>query len=128
MQTFLPSPDFQESARMLDYRRLGKQRVEAYQLLRGGWPNHPAARMWSLWKGALYWYAECICVEWIRRGYRDTVLAKIQIFKSKVVYPVWLGNELFHSRHRAALLFKDYQWYSQFGWKEAPVINYYWPM
>ena len=34
MQTFLPFPDFHESAACLDMRRLGKQRVEAMQILR----------------------------------------------------------------------------------------------
>ena len=35
MQTFLPYPDFIASARVLDSKRLGKQRVEALQVLRG---------------------------------------------------------------------------------------------
>src|SRR4030042_2517495 len=34
MQTFLPYPDFKKSLQALDYRRLGKQRVEAYQIIR----------------------------------------------------------------------------------------------
>jgi Pyrimidine dimer DNA glycosylase len=34
MQTFLPYPDFVACARVLDSRRLGKQRVEALQILR----------------------------------------------------------------------------------------------
>jgi hypothetical protein len=34
MQTFLPYPDFKKSLQTLDYRRLGKQRVEAYQIIR----------------------------------------------------------------------------------------------
>ena len=33
MQTFLPHRDFEQSAKCLDMKRLGKQRVEAYQLL-----------------------------------------------------------------------------------------------
>ena len=33
MQTFLPFPDFQQSAAVLDRVRLGKQRVEALQIL-----------------------------------------------------------------------------------------------
>ena len=33
MQTFLPHKIFHISAEMLDYRRLGKQRVEAKQIL-----------------------------------------------------------------------------------------------
>jgi hypothetical protein len=53
MQTFLPYSSFEESARILDYRRLGKQRVEAWQILRSldgitkGWSNHPAVRRYS---------------------------------------------------------------------------------
>jgi hypothetical protein len=34
MQTFLPYPNFKKSLQILDYRRLGKQRVEAYQIIR----------------------------------------------------------------------------------------------
>lgn len=34
MQTFLPLPDFQESARVLDRVRLGRQRVEGLQILK----------------------------------------------------------------------------------------------
>lgn len=33
MQTFLPYPDFQESAAVLDQVRLGKQRVETFQIM-----------------------------------------------------------------------------------------------
>ena len=34
MQTFLPYADFAESARALDQKRLGKQRVEVIQIVR----------------------------------------------------------------------------------------------
>ena len=55
MQTFLPTSDFRESARLLDYKRLGKQRVEGMQLLNAmqpdydkkGWLKHPAKIMWE---------------------------------------------------------------------------------
>ena len=33
MQTFLPYKSFKQSLQSLDYRRLGKQRVEAFQIL-----------------------------------------------------------------------------------------------
>lgn len=52
MQTFLPVANFCESAKYLDKARLGKQRVEAMQILSTlsgasrGWINHPAVRMW----------------------------------------------------------------------------------
>ena len=49
MQTFLPYANFEDSAKVLDWRRLGKQRVEADQILniisgkteKLGWRNHP---------------------------------------------------------------------------------------
>jgi hypothetical protein len=62
VQTFLPLPDFAESAAVLDRQRLGKQRVEVLQLLgaltgqRPGWVNHPAARMWRGHERALARY------------------------------------------------------------------------
>lgn len=62
MQTFLPYPDFTESAAVLDRDRLGKQRVEALEVLRGptvpgcGWRNHPAARMRIGYEEALVRY------------------------------------------------------------------------
>ena len=33
MQTFLPYPDIQKSLESLDNKRLGKQRVESYQII-----------------------------------------------------------------------------------------------
>jgi Pyrimidine dimer DNA glycosylase len=52
VQTFLPYPNFAASAAVLDDRRLGKQRVEALQVLRAvareayGWKRHPVVRTW----------------------------------------------------------------------------------
>ena len=51
MQTFLPVTDFEESARLLDSPRLGKQRVETLQVLLAlelpeyGWHSHPVVTM-----------------------------------------------------------------------------------
>lgn len=138
MNTFLPQADFWYSAACLDRLRLGKQRVEILQILNAlsgkskGWINHPAVRMWKGYEGYLAYYGEAICNQWIKRGYKDTLYPKmiqyIEYFKDTYVCPPWLGDERFHSSHRAALLKKNYQWYSQFGWKEEPEINYYWPV
>jgi len=79
MQTFLPYPDFTKSAQCLDSKRLGKQRVEAwqiYEILRGKksrWMNHPAVRMWRGFERALLWYGLTICREWRNRGYNDSM-------------------------------------------------------
>ena len=56
MQTFLPYPSMGQSVRCLDYRRLGKQRVEALQILNAldgkskGWTNLHASHRSNLLK------------------------------------------------------------------------------
>jgi hypothetical protein len=74
----LPYADFAATARALDPRRLGKQRVEALQVLRVltitgyGWRHHPAARMWTGYEEALTRYGLEICRQWSSLGRRDT--------------------------------------------------------
>ena len=135
MQTFLPFPDFAACAKVLDYKRLGKQRVECLQLLQAltgqtqGWVNHPAARMWRGYTDSLALYGITVCQEWRAKGYKDTCLEKIMQFRTGMcLTPAWLGNLEFHASHRAALLAKDYTFYSQYGWKETPKIEYVWPV
>jgi len=59
---------------------------------------------------------------------RKNILEIFQIYYddtiNREVYPPWFGNEDFHRSHRAALLAKDPEWYSRFGWKEKPNIEY----
>ncbi len=130
MQTFLPYPEFDRSAAVLDRQRLGKQRVEAYQILRAitvetGWSRHPIVRMWTGYEDALKLYSNAIVEEWIRRGYRNS-MEVYSIILPSIEYPWWLGIEEFHASHRAALLAKDYPHYSQYGWSETPGIKYVW--
>ena len=139
IQTFLPLPDFAASARVLDWRRLGKQRSETMQILRTirgeseGWRNHPAVRMWIGYAPALINYDIDMCEEWRRRGYHDTALDYFLEHLADCpdwddnMSPPWLGRADFHASHRAALLAKDPAWYGQFGWSEAPAIDYIWP-
>lgn len=129
MQTFLPYADFKQSAETLDYRRLGKQRVECFQLLKalnngGGWSNHPAAKMWQGYEPALKAYmAECI-KEWIQRGYKNTMDIPVV---EQYELPPWFGNETFHASHRSNLLRKDSNYYGKFGWTEPSNLPYIWP-
>ena len=112
MQTFLPYPDFEESAKCLDNLRLNKQIIEASQILNvlngksSGWKNHPAIKMWSTYEGALYHYMQTCNIERMNRGRGSHASArKIDIIEFKS-YPNWLGNEKFHASHRSALLLK----------------------
>lgn len=107
MQTFLPYSSFERSAEVLDYRRLGKQRIEAYQILcalsdsKYGWQNHPAVRMWRGYEAALIAYYSAVCREWISRGYRNTM--PVLVPQTDYEIPIWLGDEQFHYSHRSNL-------------------------
>jgi len=129
MQTFLPYPSFRVSAKLLDYKRLGKQRVEARQILNalqkgGGWSHHPAVTMWRGYEEALTEYGNIMIEEWIRRGYQNNMEI---IPVENPVMPHWLFGENFHAAHRSALLRKDREWYSQWGWLERDDLPYVWP-
>lgn len=132
MQTFLPLPDIAASVACLDNRRLGKQRVEAMQILNtcrdfsNGWANHPAVRMWRGHEQALVVYHnECI-YEWVRRGFKNTML--LQPHAPTVELPPWFDDPAFHASHRSNLLRKDFKHYSQFGWTEPTTLEYVWPV
>lgn len=131
MQTFLPYPEFDKSVKCLDYRRLGKQRVEAMQILNAlrnpnyGWQNHPAVKMWRGYDEALKLYMNICIQEWIERGYNNTMKIEV-VDQNNCKKPSWIGKEEFHASHRSNLLRKDPTWYGQFGWKEPNDLEYVW--
>ena len=132
MQTFLPYQSFRKSLKVLDWRRLGKQRVEAHQILNvllgrtetKGWVNHPITRMWKGYEPALQLYFNMCVEEWINRGYNNNML--LEDITEPIVFPHWLGNDLLHSSHRANLLRKDKEYYSKFMWNEDSSNPYCW--
>ena len=146
MQTFLPCPDYADSARCLDNKRLGKQRLECKQILlalgvavgphkpgKKGWKNHPAVRMWRGYEGSLVVYGACICFEWRRRGFLDNLGAEFvglycAMADGPTVKPPWIGLEAIHASHRSNLLRKDAEFYGKFGWAEPDNLPYVWPV
>ena len=144
MQTFLPLPDYQASAEALDNKRLGKQRVEAMQILKAllseyegtkyGWKNHPATRMWKGHALSLTNYATIVCVEWKSRGFQDTCSKKIEDLRIKLMKyennflpPKWVGDKDVHESHQSNLLRKLPAHYSKFGWQVGDSLGYVWP-
>jgi hypothetical protein len=141
VQTFLPYPSFAASAAALDTPRLGKQRVEALQLLRAqtvpgyGWRHHPAAKMWHGHLPALVAYGLAITDEWIRQGRADTVRAQLVAFapevdgvpQEQIPMPPWLGDEAFHASHRSNLLRKDAAFYGPRFTDVPDDLPYIWP-
>ena len=148
MQTFLPLPSFRESARCLDNKRLGKQRLECKQILlclgvpigkhkpgKRGWRHHPAVLMWAGHEVALLVYGIVVCREWRSRGFQDQLQAefvkaynRLRPTISANRYPEWFGDEDFHASHRSNLLRKDFWHYSRLGWRDPTDLPYIWPV
>ena len=140
MQTFITEHKIKNVAKILDYRRLGKQRVEAKQILQAirykksgniymvdkngrerlrGWLNHPCTEMWHNYESYLAYYGYVMCREWINRGYNDSLKSffRENIGASRlkdIEEPYWLRDESLHISHQSNLLNKDRGYYSCF--------------
>lgn len=136
MQTFLPDHSYIISAKILDRQRLGKQRVEAYQILRAlrgeskGWVNHPATRMWRGYERSLIFYTTTMCDEWIARGYKDSIRDKVRamLVDHPDYEPVpWLTFDLIRS-HQSNLVRKNPDHYRRFFPAVPDNLAYIWPV
>jgi hypothetical protein len=145
VQTFLPYRDFARSASVLDPARLGKQRVEALQVLRAleltdyGWRHHPAVTMWRGRTPALVLYGLACVDAWTGTGRADTTREQIAEFSPEVVgatqsdlaaaglLPSWVGNGALHLSHRAALVRKDPGFYRPVFGDVPADLPYVWP-
>lgn len=128
MQNFQTSTDFCSTAKSLDYRRLGKQRLETadclairlgqpswmsdkqYALILKRYGNHPAQKMWAGYEYSLIEYGIEICREWCNRGYNGNYESKIAEYYLmlkdwNIIKPHWLTDG-FCSIHRSILLGK----------------------
>ena len=149
MQTFLPYADFERSARVLDAKRLGKQRVETIQIVRAltvpgyGWGNHPAVLMWKGFEEALGRYGFVCCDVWTELGFGDTCAVTIatDLRRSGVTQvrtqdeltaagalPPWLGDEAVHLSHQSALVRKDPALYRPLFPQVPDDLPYHWPV
>lgn len=133
MQTFLPELDFFTCALILDNKRLGKQRLEAMQILnamynpKNHWYNHVAVRMWRGWEDCLKYYANWVIREWKKRGFENNM--KFYQIPDLLQVPDWLMDERLHKSHKCNLMRKHPDYYRQFGWTDIDVeAPYWWPV
>ena len=150
MQTFLPYADFERSARALDLKRLGKQRVEVIQIVRAltvpgyAWKTHPAVLMWQGYEEALGRYGLVMCDVWVESGFGDTCAGTIEAdlatfgiapirteeaLRAADAMPPWVvdGDPVLES-HRSALVRKDPETYGSLFPDAPPDVPYVWPV
>jgi Pyrimidine dimer DNA glycosylase len=134
---------------VLDPRRLGKQRVEALQVLRGltrpgyGWRHHPAVLMWRGHEEALGSYGVATCRAWRALGFADTCEAKLLDELARLglgapraqpelaragALPPWLGDPALHRSHQSSLLRKDPAFYRRHFPDVPDDLPYVWPV
>jgi hypothetical protein len=144
MQTFLTHNDPSTVAKMLDNRRLGKQRLEAIQIARNllgltetkkkGWSNHPAVKMWRNHEPYLVKiYLRAILDEWNKRGFKNEKCEEHykelyrHVASRSPVQPRWFSEPLFES-HRSRLIQKDPEFYRPLFPGTPEDLEYVWPI
>lgn len=151
MQTFLPSSNMMWSAMQLDNKRLNKQILEAYQILKvlstdgQAWRNHPAVLMWKGHEYSLRSYAWTMASEARKRGIKvDKNLENLTELEKQYGHtwgtsmPEWFGGDEINriiATHRARLYIKDPIYYADWAkyvdneWNQpcCEKCNYYWP-
>lgn len=140
----------------LDKTRLGNQIWrEGITLIRGGWKNHPASKMWRGHEYHLGLYLLSgvdVLEERTDKKYpelRKKIKDEMKKFKNTGA-PNWIGDEKFHASHRSNLLRKADEalekakqtksekisqkyvainkWYYNFKWREKSNMPYIWPI
>lgn len=133
MQTFLPYKDFSMSAEALDSKRLNKQILEGYQILKvlsnkdphAGWRNHPAVKMWRGFEHLLLDYVMTMVKEADKRGIKtdknvSNIMDLINTYGIDWGFdiPEWYENDVTMKRltttHKANLYKKDPVYYYNF--------------
>lgn len=148
----MPYPDFDRSVRVLDTKRLGKQRVETLQIMQvllalrwdpdlgrpvehppKGWRNHPAVVMWRRYERALLEYQRLTCAAWVERGFGDTCAAKTAGLVAERSLPErslppWVGDDALHRSHQSNLIRKDPEVYAALFPGVPGDLPYHWPV
>ncbi len=150
VNTFFVDENVEVTAKVLDYKRLGKQRVEAMQIIKVlsdpnlyvwvdkdhgktlvktkiPWSNHPATIMWQGYLNALKYYFNVMTQEWVAQGYKNTI--PLYEVTQPIEMPPWSKWKCVHYSHQASLTRKDPKFYmGKFSYPEIyNTIGYIWP-
>jgi hypothetical protein len=142
MQTFLISENPADTAKILDNRRLGKQRVEALTILKillgqsnsDAWVHHPAVLMWKGYERWLHLeYISAIMNEWENKGFKNDKCEKTfnELGRLMIGFdlskPDWFSEAFFNS-HKSNLIRKKPEFYKPL-WPNIPDnLPYIWPV
>jgi mRNA-degrading endonuclease YafQ of YafQ-DinJ toxin-antitoxin module len=139
METWLPYPNFIQSAKSLDTMDLWRQRHDAMKVIETltntsltmTYRNHPLVAMWRGAEYTLGAYGLIMCHEWQSRGHTDEMTDKFTAFLHDALrsgglpiqghngIPWWLGLNDFHCSQQAALVQKDKEHYG----KQWPALD-----
>jgi hypothetical protein len=131
MQTFLPYSNFLGSVGCLDAQRLNRQRVEAHLIINAlkgeskQFESDPCVMMWVGYVPALTQYMRLCVIEWINRGFKNTMEIPSENWDFK--NPPWLGDRRLHDSHKSNLLKKAPAHYSIYNWRVQADLPYFWP-
>lgn len=115
LHVLLPQINFGDTFSKLADADLDVQRRDAFDLFetlthdRGGKERQvPAGRAWIGYEYGLSVYAMQCCMEWRKRGHRDSLTPRIADMMKTVSHeyrlPPWIGDLDIHRAHRAHLL------------------------
>lgn len=126
IQTFLPVPNFGDTALVLDWDRLSKQRDETLLIMRAllvpgaPWSEHPVVKMWGGHEACLLRYQEVLCRAVIEiHNQPDEYLERTHTIFDMYQppwgttddVPRWFGDVEFHIAHQSNLVRKNREYY-----------------
>lgn len=141
VNTFLVHANYDVSAKMLDNRRLGKQRVEAHMIIttlasetdkikndgKKTWINHPATQSWKGHVDSLKLYFNAVVREWVNRGYKNNY-TYFDVKADSCINPPWTRNPKIHYSMMAQLIQKEPSYYNSENLRNkipTELLNYF---
>jgi hypothetical protein len=115
MQTFLPTHNFKDCAKILDSKRLNKQILECSQIFKAltkqsiHWANHPTVLMWQSKEKPFLKYWHEMSFEYFKRFGKHHKVGNF----SKPENKIFIFDEKIYISHRYNLLLKDLDFYSE---------------